>query len=107
MDIEVKGANVMLRHDRYAMKQPVKVTTPDGSSFIAQSENVSRSGMALALEGPVMENGQFLELHTESLGTLAGRVTRIYGGGLALQFEDVLTRDPSSASPERKLNQLA
>lgn len=107
MDIEVKGANVMLRHDRYAMKQPVKVTTPDGDSFLAQSENVSRSGMALALEGPVMENGQFLELHTESLGNLAGRVTRIYGGGLALQFEKALTQDPAIGTSERKLNQLA
>lgn len=107
MEIDIKGTDVRLRHDRFAVKQPVKVTTPDGSSFQAESENVSRSGMALALDGPVMENGQFLELHMEGLGSLTGRVVRAYGGGVALQFEKLLAQDPSADDQSQRLNKLA
>lgn len=107
MDIEVKGADVRLRHDRYTVNQPVKVTKPDGDSFEARSENVSRSGIALSLEGPAMENGQFLELHMEGLGNLKGRVVRAYSGGMALQFEKTLEQAPLTDPASQKVNKLA
>lgn len=105
--MKVKDTDIKPRYDRYDYQKPVKVITRSGETFEAQSKDVSRSGMALTLQGPVMENGQFLDLHTEGLGNQSGRVVRTYDGGAALQFKKLLTDDPDPEKLKNKLNELA
>ncbi len=105
--MDAKKTDFKARHDRYPYKEPVKITTETGDTYHAHSRDVSRSGMALSLQGPVVDNGQFLELHSEALGELSGRVTRSYSGGAALQFEKHLLDDPDPSKLISKLNKLA
>ncbi len=92
-------------------RKRVEVTTPSGAKFDAQSQDVSQSGIALTMSAPLIENGMFVQLHTESLGHLSGKVTRTYDGGAAVQFDNLLEEDPGPGSgpsaPDRMLNRLA
>jgi len=105
--VKVGNPDPQFRYERHALKKRVDVTTSSGETFSAETRDVSRSGMAVSLSTPVMENGQFLELHAEGLGEVTGRVARTYDGGAAIQFEKLLQEDPQGDRPISKLNTLA
>lgn len=104
--MKIQGISPQSRHERNDFRKRVEVTTPSGTTFEAQSQDISRSGIALSLSAPLMENGMFVELHTEGLGNLSGKVARTYEGGAAVQFDTLLNDDPGSrsGSPTPSLN---
>ena len=50
------------------------------------------------MSAPLIENGMFVQLHTEGLGHLSGTVARTYDGGAAVQFDNLLEEDPGPNS---------
>lgn len=105
--MKISGPNEQPRHERYTYKKRVEVTTGSGDRFETESSDVSVSGMALSLNAPLMDNGQFVELHAEGLGNMSGKVARTYDGGAAVQFEKLLQEPPPDAEKFAKLNKMA
>lgn len=105
--MRINGPSVQPRHERVSYRKRVEITTDTGNRIEAESRDVSMSGMALSLNAPVIENGQFVELHTEGLGNMTGKVARTYDGGAAVQFDRLLHDPPPGAAPDNKLNRKA
>ena len=67
--MRIDNTGIRPRAERHAYQDKVDVRTSDGSQIETKAQDVSLSGMALSLSAPVIDNGAFVELHSESLGT--------------------------------------
>jgi len=105
--MKIDGVGTQPRHERVPFKKRVQVTTDAGARFEAVSHDVSLSGISLSLNAPLMENGQFLELHAEGLGNMAGKVARTYDGGAAVQFEKLLQESPTGTDAPGSVDKTA
>jgi len=96
--MEIERTGIRPRADRHAFRRKVDVNAGGGAFRIeAKSEDISLSGMALSFTAPVMDNGAFVELHAEGLGTITGTVARTYDGGAAVRFSELLDSLPDGA----------
>ncbi len=105
--MKINGSGPRPRHERFSFRKRVEVTTPSGETFRTQSQDLSRSGISLSVNAPLMQNGQFLELHAEGLGDVSGTVARTYDGGAAVQFRELLEDVPEGDDVIRGLDKLA
>ncbi len=96
--MRIDNTGIRPRAERHAYQDKVDVRTSDGSQIETKAQDVSLSGMALSLSAPVIDNGAFVELHSESLGTVTGTVARTYDGGAAVQFTEPLEGLPAGTT---------
>ena len=108
--MKISSSNQRQRDPRYVYDKPVRMQSDNGHDVaVAEGKvhDVSMSGVAVSMDVSLVENGQFINMHIEGLGQVAGNVTRVYEGGAAIAFnEDEETRKRVEAAISG-LNQLA
>jgi len=96
--MEVGRTGIQPRAERHEFKRKVELRIGDGTRIEAESEDISFSGMALSMNAPAIDNGAFVELHAEGLGTVSAKIARTYEGGAAVQFSELLNTLPAGTA---------
>ncbi|MBT4890662.1 MAG: PilZ domain-containing protein [Rhodospirillales bacterium] len=114
--MKITGSNLRNRDPRYVYDKPVRIHSDDDNIDEIEGQkrpakgivhNVSMSGVAISTDLALVENGQFVNMHIEGLGEIAGNVARVYKGGVAIAFEEDEESKKRVATALRGLNQLA
>ncbi len=93
------------RRERHPYKGRVSVNV-DGQEIEGQVDNISISGLAINTHS-AFENAQFVDLHIDGIGAAVGRVTRVYDGGIAVQFDAEQSESSAVGQAIRKFDQRA
>jgi hypothetical protein len=108
--MKISGVSPRSRDPRYAYDKPVRLNAGDnefGQRMEGTVRDVSLSGVAVSMGASVVENGQFVNMHIEGMGSITGSVARVYEGGAAIAFEDDEDVRKRVAATLLNLNQLA
>lgn len=114
--MKITGTNLRNRDPRYVYNKPIRIQSDgDGIDGIEGHKraakgtvnNVSLSGVAINIDLALVENGQFVNMHIEGMGQIAGNVVRVYDGGAAIAFDGDEEAKKRVADTLRDLNQLA
>lgn len=108
--MKVSGTTLRARDNRYSYDKPIRIQTGE-SEFeqrlaLGTVRDVSMSGVAVSIDAALVENGQFVSMHIEGLGSVTGSVARVYEGGAAIAFDDDEDVRKRVAEAIRGLNQL-